>query len=206
MSALRRLGPALALLVALGGYYLPWLTNRAAVLSANAFDLAEWVGLSPAQRYADAPMLAPFFLRLVLVLLAWLFGLRAGASRGILRYALAVLALILALTFFPPLDFFRGAGNDVNYRQLMALCLLALAGLGLMVLFGRRRLSWRRVEMALAALAVFSAAMGHIMAVQVIRNLQIPAPTGIGFVVTAGALLVAMALLARVGQLPSTRR
>lgn len=198
----RRLVPVLALLAALGGYYLPWITNAAAVLSANAFDLAEWVGLSPAQRYVDVPMLAPFSLRLVLVLLAWLFGLRAAAERGIGRYLLIVLALLLALTLFPPLDFFRGAGNDVNYRQLMALCLLALAGLGLIALVGRRRLPWRHVEMALAALALFAAAMGHIMAVQVIQSLQIPAPTGVGVVVTAGALLAHLAVQARQARAP----
>jgi hypothetical protein len=187
----------LSLIVALGGYYLPWLTNPAAVLSANAFDLAEWVGLSPAQRYVDVPLLAPFFLRLVLVLLAWLFWLRAGALRGVLRYLPAGLALVLALTLFPPLDFFRGAGNDVNYRQLMTLCILALGGLAVILLLGRRKLPWRHVEMALAALALFCAAVGQIMATRVIQGLQIPAPSGIGFVVTAGALLVFMALLAR---------
>lgn len=187
----------LALLVALGGYYLPWLTNRAAVLSANAFDLAEWVGLSPAQRYVDVPLLAPFFLRLVLVLLAWLFWLRAGATPGVLRYLPAALALILAATLFPPLDFFRDAGNDVNYRQLMMLCIAALAGLGVLTLLRRRQLPWRRIEMALAALALFSAVAGQIMAVRVIQGLQIPAPTGIGFVVTAGALLVYLMIQAR---------
>jgi hypothetical protein len=51
--------------------------------------------------------------------------------------------------------------------------------------------------MALAALALFCAAVGQIMATRVIQGLQIPAPSGIGFVVTAGALLVFMALLAR---------
>lgn len=197
MSLSRRpLWLLLALLVALGGYYLPWLTNRAAVLSANAFDLAEWVGLSPAQRYVEVPLLAPFFLRLVLVLLAWLFWLRAGATPGLLRYLPAALALILALTLFPPLDFFRSAGHDVNYRQLMTLCVVALTGLGAITLLGRRRLPWRRVEMALGALALFAAAAGQIMAVRVIQGLQIPAPTGAGFVVTFGALLVYLALAA----------
>lgn len=197
----RRFILVLTLLGALGGYYLPWITNRAAVLSANAFDLAEWVGLSPAQRYTEVPMLAPFFLRAVLVLLAWLFGLYAGVSRGVLRYASALIALVLALTLFPPLDFFRTARADPNYRQLMALCLVALAGLGLMSLpwLLKRRLPWRRVALLLAALAIFSAALGQVMAVQVILRLQIPAPTGIGFVVTCAALLIFWVALLRRG-------
>jgi hypothetical protein len=172
----------LSLFAALLGFYLPWLNNAAASLSANAFDLAEWVGLSPALRGANPPMLASFFLRAGLAGLALLFGLRArAASSGLARLAFAGLALILALTLLPPLEFFRGNWDDVNYRQLMGLCLGALIGLGVIVFLGRqRRLPWRSLEILVTALSMLCALLGEVQALNVINTLRIPAPLGIG--------------------------
>src|SRR5438477_2332337 len=101
------------LLAALAAYYLPWINNRAAALSANAYDLAEWVSLHQAVRDASIPNLAPFLLRAVLGGLALLFAVRAlKALSGRARWAYSFLALLLAVTLLPPLDFFRGAWND----------------------------------------------------------------------------------------------
>jgi hypothetical protein len=182
---------AMPLLAALIGFYLPWLNNAAAALSANAFDLAEWVGLSPAQRSANPPMLAPFLLRAGLAGLALLFGLRArAASSGPARLAWTGLALVLALILLPPLEFFRGAWDDVNYRQLMGLCLGALIGLGLIACLRRRQLPWRNLEILVTALSMLCALLGELQALNVVRALHIPAPLGIGGPVFAISLFV----------------
>lgn len=96
-----------ALFIALIGYYVTWINNSAAALSANAFDLAEWVGLIPAVRYAQPPMSAPFALRAALVCLAWLFALRSAASERLgARIGLGGIAVALAVSLRPPIAFF----------------------------------------------------------------------------------------------------
>src|SRR5438552_17266089 len=87
------------LLAALVAYYLSWINNQAAALSANAYDLAEWTSLHPAVRGAIIPLLAPFLLRAVLGGLALLFGLRAlKAVSSRARWTYSALALCLAIT------------------------------------------------------------------------------------------------------------
>jgi hypothetical protein len=174
------------LIAALIGYYLSWLANPAAALSANAFDLAEWVGLAPSQRgAAPLPMPASFFLRATLLLLVLLYGLRARAWRGAGRVALTALALILALTLLPPLGFFRGEWEDPNYRQLMGLSAVALIGLAAVMLVPRRLIG-RRAEASIALLIAVCAVIGQVLALDVIRSLHITAPAGVGF----GAVIV----------------
>lgn len=195
MRAIRRDALLIGLLIAaLIGYYLPWLANPAAALSANAFDLAEWVGLAPSQRgAAPLPMPASFFLRATLLLLALLYGLRARALRGQGRAALAALALILALTLLPPLGFFRGEWEDPNYRQLMGLSAAALIGLGALAL-APQRLIGRRAEASIALLAALCAVIGQALALGVIRSFQIAAPPGAGFGVVIMCLIAYGAL------------
>src|SRR5258707_621157 len=71
----------------LGGvvaYYLPLLANREAALSANAYDLAEWVSIYPPVRGGDGtlpPLFAPLLLRGVLAGLGLLFGWNAFRSQ-----------------------------------------------------------------------------------------------------------------------------
>lgn len=178
------LGAALA-------YYLPWIPNPAAALTLNAYDLAEWTSLPPSMRSGAIPLLAPFLLRAVLGLLALLFGLRALQHVAWLRWLYAGLALWLAITLMPPLDFFRGTFDDVNYRQQFALgggtliallILVALAGRGLSVL------ALCRIEAVVAVLAMVSALAGEILAQGIYRSFFIPAPLGMGVVVIVACL------------------
>jgi hypothetical protein len=172
-------------------YYLPWIVNLAAALTFNACDLAEWVSLPPSARGGPIPLLAPFLLRGVLGLLAVLFGLRAWQHTGWQRGLYAFLALWLALTLMPPLDFFRGTFDDANYRQQFALGLGTLFGLMIMAGLSRRRLPTlllRRVETGIAALAIVSALAGEILAQSVVRSFHIPALPGVGVVVFVACL------------------
>lgn len=182
------------LFVALIGYYVTWVNNAAAALSANAFDLAEWVGIIPAVRYADPPMSAPFALRLALVCLAWLFALRSAATERFGgRVALGVMSLALALSLRPPIAFFRGETADPNYQQLAVLCLTALIGVGLISLIGGRG-KMRHIglwfALAVALIGAVSAILGLRGAVEALARLQIQTPLGVGiflYVIGVGA-------------------
>jgi uncharacterized membrane protein YsdA (DUF1294 family) len=190
-SLLRRLDRWPWQLGALAAYYLPWIANRAAALSANAYDLAEWTSLHPAVRGVSVPLVAPFLLRAVLGGLALLFGFRALRALTVwLRLAYAALALWLALTLLPPLDFFRGAWDDPNYRQQFWLSIGTLIGLGVLAVAGRRaspRLL-RRAEAIIHALALLGGLVGELLAQNVIRSLQIEAPLGLGVVLLVACL------------------
>ncbi|MFN7208793.1 MAG: hypothetical protein ACK4P1_00175 [Aggregatilineales bacterium] len=173
-----------ALFIALIGYYVTWINNPAAALSANAFDLAEWVGLIPAVRYAEPPMSAPFALRAALVCLAWLFALRSAASERLgARIGLGGIALALAVSLRPPIAFFRGETADPNYRQLAALCLIGLIGVGAFIGLGgrgRARRLWLWLALPIALIGGVSAVLGLRGALEALAPLRIPSPLGVG--------------------------
>jgi hypothetical protein len=173
------------LLAALIGYYATWINNAAAALSANAFDLAEWVGIIPAVRYADPPLVAPFALRLALVMLAWLCALHGAAAQRLLgRAVFGVIGLALAVSLRPPIAFFRGETADPNYQQLALLCLVGLLGVALISVLGwrgiGRRWWWRLIGLPLGLIGILSALIGLSGALEAFARLQIPTPLGAG--------------------------
>jgi hypothetical protein len=179
---------------ALIGYYVTWINNRAAALSANAFDLAEWIGIIPAVRYAEPPLSAPFALRAALVSLAWLFALRGAlAQRFAVRAAMSVIGLALAVSLRPPIAFFRGETGDPNYQQLAALCLVAVSGvlfIGAAAWRGMARQWWLWLSLCLALIGAASAVLGLIGALEALARLKIPTPLGAGvflFTISVGA-------------------
>ncbi len=186
------------LLAALIAYYLPWINHQAAVFSLNAYDLAEFTSIDPAVRGASIPYLVPFLLRAALGGLALLSGIQAlKAESGRARWACSALALALAITLLPPLDFFRGAWDDPNYRQQFALSIATLTWLVALAGARSRALSWRwlvRLEMGIAAQMLLGAVIGELLALDVIRSLKIAAPMGAGAVTFA--VCVALAGLA----------
>jgi hypothetical protein len=180
----------LAPIVALIGYYFPWINNSAAALSFNAYDLAEWVSLHPAVRGGSVPLLAPFLLRSVLGGLALLFGVRA-LRLGVRwqQIAYGALAVCLAITLLPPLDFFRGAWDDPNYRQQFALTIGTLGGQGALFAIARRKPAWLRLlGMGIGVLTIASAVIGFILAQNIVSSLRIAAPFGPGLPVLAAGI------------------
>ncbi|PJF37410.1 MAG: hypothetical protein CUN49_00365 [Candidatus Thermofonsia Clade 1 bacterium] len=176
-----------ALFTALIGYYATWINHQAAALSANAFDLAEWIGIIPAVRYAEPPLSAPLALRAALVCLAWLFALRAVAVPHLGgRLALNAIGLGLALSLRPPIAFFRGETGDPNYQQLAVLCLVALLGIALINLSPwRAQRLW--LALPLALIGAVCALLGLRGALEALARLQIPTPLGAGsFLYIAG--------------------
>lgn len=119
-------GFALALLAC----YFPWIAHPSAALAPNAFDLAEWASLHPAERTGPLSLLTPGLLRAVAA--ACGVGLASSIRRGWLP------GLLVAITLLPPFDFFRGSSADPNFRQMFA---IAVFTGGMVVLAARRQTS-----------------------------------------------------------------
>jgi hypothetical protein len=187
--------PALLLaliLLAVLGYYLPWWAGRAAALSANAYDLAEYI--TPIARYANPPLLGTFELRTVFAGLALLLGLHA-AKFPTTRAIAGLGAALITLTLLPPPDFFIARQwDDINYRQQFlitvgtALLFVAIWGLRKRSLMHGFTLRW------IALIVVILALAGEINALQIVGSLKIDAPVGVG-VALVGVSLGALSLL-----------
>jgi hypothetical protein len=133
-----------AVLLALVGYWTPWLTHPAAALRLSGYDLAEWTTHLPGVLDGSLPLSRLSFL-IPLACLALLLAL-AGARlhhaddalrRGWRRYmpaspaALGFLALALAcaLLVLPPYEAFRNAEYWPEYQTQFALACATLLGL-----------------------------------------------------------------------------
>ena len=164
------------LLLGLLGYLLPWAVASSAPMTLNAFDLAEWTSLYPAQRHTDPPLLAPLLLRAQLVILTVIFALTASGRPGKAITAAAV--LLLALAQLPPFEYVYDIAN-LNYRQQFGLALVSLIGGLLATLASKRRLA-RILLIGLAAVGIVSVYAGVSQAFDVLRQLQVIASVGLG--------------------------
>ncbi len=177
--------------LALIAYYLPWIWHPTAALTANAYDLAEWVSIHPAVRNGDPPLVAPFLLRSLLGGIALLCGLCAVcAQKWWGRWLYGALAVILAITLLPPPDFFRGAGGDPNYRQQFGLAVGTF--IALLAIFGLRRRLARfsaRLEAVIVLAVLIAAYVGEGLALRVVQSLGIAVMLGGGILVLFVGLL-----------------
>ncbi len=140
-------------IVALLAYALPWTVARSAPLTLNAYDLAEWTSLHPAQRATSPPLSLPLLLRAQLLILSLLIGL--AASPGKSRFGSALAILLLSFGQLPPFEFVYDP-NNLNYRQQFFLALGSLIA-GMALLPGWRRRPSRLIALALAGLGVVCA-------------------------------------------------
>ena len=173
----------LALLLA--GLLLPWLVAPNAAMTLNAYDLAEWTSLHPAQAGASPPLLASLLLRLQVLILCALVG-AAAQTRRAARVA-ALLVCLLAVAQLPPVEFVKDLGS-LNYRQQFGLALMSLL-LGLAELRWLRR-RWRHGAICLFALIGMATAwLGASQALAVYASLAGGGSIGLGAVISAVACL-----------------
>ncbi len=166
--------PLLILLtLALLGYVLPWAVTSSAPMTLNAYDLAEWTSLHPAQRHTEPPLLAPLLLRAQLVILTLSLALAASG-----RWTTALVVLLLALAQLPPFEYVYDFAN-LNYRQQFGLALFSLSAGLVATRFGQRRLM-RFLLIVLPILGLVSVYAGVSQAFEVYRQLQSAASVGVG--------------------------
>ena len=169
--------PLLILLsLALLGYVLPWAVTSSAPMTLNAYDLAEWTSLHPAQRHTEPPLLAPLLLRAQLVILTLIFALTASGRPW--RAITAPAIFLLAAAQLPPFEYVYDIAN-VNYRQQFILALVSLNGGLVAIRVGHRRLM-RFLLIALPILGIVSVYAGVSHAFEVYRQLQSAASVGMG--------------------------
>jgi aryl carrier-like protein len=185
------------LLLATACYYLPWYTHDTAGFTTNAFDLAEWASLHPAVRSSSPPMLASFLLRfpeLALIAALALIANRPPDPR--LRWILRGIALLWALRFLPPSDFFNTARADPNYRQMMLLMALGLGSVLVALLLARLPARGQDVVLTGLLLAgIISGWWGLSRTDTLLDNFQINVAQGpglIGFTLASAAIMAVM--------------
>ena len=128
------------LLLLLTGLLLPWLVAPSASMTLNAYDLAEWASLHPAQTQTNPPLPASLPLRIQLVIFCALTSCVATGRR--MRIAAAIAIVALAIAQLPPVEFVYDLGS-LNYRQQFGCALASLVpGLGLLRWAGGRLRAW----------------------------------------------------------------
>ncbi len=170
--------PLMVALVALGifGYPQPWLVASSGAMTLNAFDLAEWASLVPAQRGTNPPLVLPLFLRLQLLILSLLLAVIVSGRRKMLLAA-AVICLIAAAQL-PPVEFVYDI-NNLNYRQQFGLAAASLIG-GFALLPLEHALSSRLLKLALAAAGIATASSGLAGSMTLYSQFGLAAATGAG--------------------------
>ena len=147
-----------ALLLALVGYWSPWLTHPIAALRLNGYELSEWVTFLPGVRDGSLP-LSRLLLLLPLACLSLLFGLvasrvppalslvpfgsaprlpeapRRGLAAALPRlvpgwgWPLVLIGAVCALVIFPPYPYLLTAYADREYQGQLFVAAATLVGL-----------------------------------------------------------------------------
>jgi|GEM_PF-712776 len=135
----------LSVLLALFGYWAPWLTHPAAALRLNGYELSEWVTFLPGVRDGSLPFNRLAFL-IPLACLALLLAIAASRFRptatpptsswlrpkwpsSVVGWVLLVLALLCCYTVFPPYPYLFSAYADPEFQLQFFVALATLFGL-----------------------------------------------------------------------------
>ncbi len=185
----------IALLLALVAYSLPWYTHATAGFTTGAFDLAEWASIHPAVRSSSPPMLTSLLLRLPMVALIAALALVANRFQDLrLRWLIRAGALLLALRFVPPSDFFSSASDDPNYRQMAQLTTASVILVAVAIALSHLTRRWQNAALLGVMLGgVLAGWMGLSDTGTLLNNFEIDVSIGpgiIGYTVCAGIVLV----------------
>ena len=160
-------------------YYLPWVITSSASLTLGAYDLAEWASLHPQLRASNPAFLTSFMLRVVMLCIIVTLAVSQTVSMAQRRLKI-LLILILFTTLLPPLEFFRNASEDPNFRQQFALALSTILFAG-SVGFMRNIRFHRWIGIVVAAAAIVCSIIGLAQAFGAIKQFQIGAAVGESF-------------------------
>jgi hypothetical protein len=175
------------LLLGLLAYATPWLINPGVNLSSNAYDLAEWASLPPAERAVNPPLVTSLCLRLPLVCLALIAVLQETATKK--RWFRLSVVAGFTIAGLPPLEFFTQTSSDPNFRQQFALSLVTLIG-GLVVSASTiRKLFQTPIILVLAFAGTTACMIGLAQGYRLMRQFGSQMQAGLGGVVMAFVFL-----------------
>lgn len=194
------LGAVLMLLVCC---VLPWYTHSTAGFTMHVYDLAEWTSLHPAVRSSNPALLTSFLLRMPLWTVVATLALIANRLPDLRwRWVVRAGAIVVALWFVPPVEFFSSARTDPNYRQMALLAVLSGAAVIGAMAVGQMP---ARVQVALVVsvlgIGVLCGWWGLARAQELFDNFAIDVRVGIG----AWGYAVMAALAACIVIVPSVR-
>jgi hypothetical protein len=185
-----------AVFALLVSFTLAWVSNPAAGLTFNVYDLAEWTTLHPVVQTENPVLVTSALLRVPWLCTAVILGFSAQRF----RWAYATGVIIVAVALLPPIEFVRFSDN-INYRQQFGIAVLTLI-LGLIGVSGvlKRYAVW--------IIAVAALIGGIASAVGVSRALSLSAgfsiSTTIGFGAIAAVIIFAVicvwAIATKIGQ------
>ena len=191
-------------LVGLLGIALPWILAPSGAMTLNAYDLAEWTSLHPAQQGTSPPLMTPLMLRLQPLILSVLLGAIAAAGR--MKAAALLMILALAIAQLPPFEFLYDI-NNLNYRQQFFLAGASLLASSMLLAFKARPVS-TLVCFALPPIGIATAIYGHSLASQLYHHFELDAAPGAGLWILslsyAGMIAVEVAALQRKRRLRSS--
>ena len=163
-------------IVGLLGFVQPWILAPAGSMTLNAFDLAEWTSLHPAQRATSPPMLTPLMLRMQLLILSVMLG--ASATAGRLKAGATILILALTAAQLPPLDIVYDF-NNLNYRQQLVLAGVSLIASYALLAFNPQRIAIL-ASVALPLIGMVTAVLGLGQALELYHHFKLEAVPGAG--------------------------
>ncbi|MFZ4825880.1 MAG: hypothetical protein ACOYLB_00850 [Phototrophicaceae bacterium] len=113
---------------------LPWIQHAESVaLTANLYDLAEWMTLHPDVRGMGQSLPISLALRVILVLLGWAIFEKSHSQDIFLRLVGYCFVAFLLLPIAPPVESLRNNLSDWNYRQQFILLIIYIVGLSLLL-------------------------------------------------------------------------
>jgi len=176
----------LLIILALIGYFLPWILTPASSLSLGAYDLAEWSSLHPVVKQTVPFLWTALALRTPLAILGIL--LAAYVNKTFHRPSITIVCvLVTAIALLPPLEFFTTYRDDPNYRQQFILTLLILV-VGIAAAIGQPKRLQRAQLVVLSVIGVLSSVIGLYQAQNLMQGFDLHIATGSGGVITTIAL------------------
>ena len=182
----------LLLFIGLVGYFLPWVLTPASSLSLGAYDLAEWSSIHPVVRLTIPFLWTAVALRIPLAVLG--IFIAAYIHKTFYSKSIAIICLlIVAISLFPPLEFFTTYRDDPNYRQQFLLALSTVI-VGILAIIWQLKQFKNTLFIALSILGVMSSMIGLYQAQNLMHDFHLPISVGSGGLITSIAL-VAMGYL-----------
>lgn len=188
----------LGLVLAVAGYFGPWVAHKTAALTVTGFELAEFAKFFPQVQGRTVPVIRALFLTPP-VAAAVLIGLLAHqpARRPIICLAAMAFAALLALAALPPYEYLL----DPSYRSQLA---LAVGGLLLVLLTPLTRCISRRIRGILTALLALAGAFPPLWQFLLLHPLVVALyhePPGLGWGLVVCEVGFALLLLSGILQL-----
>lgn len=135
----QRIAILIGLLIALAGYFGPWVWHPAVALRLSADDLGEFVKFMPAVQFAALPITRElFYLPIWLASIGLAFWVGMYVRRVWIRVVIGLLLIYASIWPMPPypfiLDAYKSSEFGLAFWASVLAALLCVAGL----LFGRR--------------------------------------------------------------------